>query len=164
MEALTTFKTITIKQCFPSFFKSLSPSRKLNNLFRSFKLYLNRFRKETDLSNVDNFEEMFEVVTKHLYHVLKKGKYIAVLIGNHWDKKAHKVIPHGITTYNILAKYFMPQEEVIKIIYGASSHIPLWDFRLRKSKDLLSEHEYLWIMKKPSLIDKKMTLQNTKCH
>jgi len=30
-------------------------------------------RKKTDLSNVENFAEMFEVVTKHLYRVLKKA-------------------------------------------------------------------------------------------
>lgn len=104
--------------------------------------------KEKDLSNVDNFEELFEVVTKEHYRVLKKDKYIALLIGNHWDKKADKIIPHGVTTYSILAKYFMPQEEVVKTISNARSHTPYWQYRIQKSKGLLRGHEYLWIMKK----------------
>lgn len=105
-------------------------------------------RKKTDLSNVENFEELFEIVAEELYRVLKPGKYISVLIGNHYDKKAHKVIPHGVTTYNILAKYFTPQEEVVKTISGARSHTPLWQYRIQKSKGLLRGHEYIWIMKK----------------
>jgi len=58
-------------------------------------------------------------------------------------------------TYGILTKYFIPWEAVIKTISGASSHTPLWQYRLQQSKVLLRGHEYLWIMKKYSLIDIK---------
>lgn len=95
----------------------------------------------------DNFYSELEKVISEVYRILKKDKYCAWLIGDHW-KKDSGFVPVGFKLYNILIKYFITIDIVIVVRRNQTSNTPFWHRLAKKHNFYLRGFKYLFIMKK----------------
>lgn len=98
----------------------------------------------------DFFDEL-EKVVKEIYRILKPGKVMAWLIGDHWRKKSG-FIPVGFKLYQRLTKYFDTVDLVCVTRRHQSSNTPFWHERARKYNFYLRGFKHLFIMRKPKKI------------
>jgi len=88
-----------------------------------------------------------EKVAKELYRILKPGKYVAWLIGDHWKKKSG-FIPVGFKIYAMLEKYFKPVGIIVVTRHNQTSNTLLWHKRAKQYNFYLRGFKYLIIMQK----------------
>ncbi|MBN1328500.1 MAG: class I SAM-dependent methyltransferase [Candidatus Heimdallarchaeota archaeon] len=87
-----------------------------------------------------------EKVAKELQRVLKKGKYLAWLIGD--QAKNRKFTPVGLKLYSILESYFTPVDIICVIRHNQRSNTPEWHERAKRYNFYLRGFKYLLIMRK----------------
>lgn len=97
----------------------------------------------------EEFFDELEKVAKEIHRVLKPGKVMAWLIGDHWRKKSG-FIPVGIKLYERLTKHFDTVDMVCVARRNQTSNTTLWHRRAREFNFYLRGFKYLFIMKKPS--------------
>ncbi|MBA7537443.1 hypothetical protein ES705_29710 [subsurface metagenome] len=95
----------------------------------------------------EEFFDELEKVTQEIHRILKHGKVMAWLIGNHWRKKSG-FIPVGIKLYQRLLKYFEPIDLICIARRHQTSNTPQWHERARKFNFYLRGFKYLFIMRK----------------
>jgi DNA modification methylase len=95
----------------------------------------------------DEFFTELEKVAQEIYRILKPGKVMAWLIGDHWRKKSG-FIPVGFRIYQMLAKYFEPVDIVCVVRRNQTSNTPVWHERAKKFNFFLRGFKYLFIMRK----------------
>lgn len=93
------------------------------------------------------FDEL-EKVAKEIYRILKPGKAMAWLIGDHW-RKSSGFIPVGFKMYERLCKYFETIDVVCVTRRNQTSNTNIWHKRAREFNFYLRGFKYLFIMKKP---------------
>ncbi|HIE14403.1 TPA: class I SAM-dependent methyltransferase [Candidatus Bathyarchaeota archaeon] len=96
----------------------------------------------------EEFFEELEKVAEEIYRILKPGKVMAWLIGDHWRKKSG-FIPVGFKLYQRLLRYFEPIDLICVSRRHQTSNTPEWHERARKYNFYLRGFKYLFIMKKP---------------
>ncbi|MDO9464208.1 MAG: DNA methyltransferase [bacterium] len=92
------------------------------------------------------FEELGKVA-KETHRILKIGKYMAWLIGDHWRKKTG-FIPVGFQMYAILEKYFKPVDMICVTRHNQTSNTGIWHKRAREFNFYLRGFKQLFIMQK----------------
>jgi len=95
-------------------------------------------------------EEFFielEKVTREIYRILRPGKVMACLIGDHWRKKSG-FIPVGFRMYQILVKYFDTVDIVCVVRRHQRSNTLFWHKNAKKFNFYLRGFKYLFIMRK----------------
>ena len=96
----------------------------------------------------EEFFEELEKVAKEIYRILKPGKVMAWLIGDHWRKKSG-FIPVGFKLYQRLQKYFETVDIICVVRRNQTSNTPIWHKRAIQYNFYLRGFKYLFIMKKP---------------
>jgi len=112
-------------------------------------------RRSSDLSNaksVDAFAAMFGAVVDNVNRVLDQGRYLAVLIGDKYEKG--EWIPLGFRLMNeVLKRNFRLKSIVVKNFeetLGKRSQKELWRYRALAGGFYVFKHEYLFIFQKKS--------------
>ena len=104
-----------------------------------------------DIGNISCEKEEFflelEKVTKEIHRILKPGKVIGWLIGDHWRKKSG-YISVGFKIFQILQNYFEPIDVICVTRHHQTSNTPIWHYRAKKFNFYLRGFKYLFIMKK----------------
>jgi len=95
----------------------------------------------------EEFFDELEKVAKEIHRILKPGKVMAWLIGNHWRKKSG-FIPVGIKLYQRLLKYFEPIDLICIARRHQTSNTRQWHERARKFNFYLRGFKYLFVMRK----------------
>jgi len=95
----------------------------------------------------EEFFSELEKVAQEIYRILKPGKAMAWLIGDHWRKKSG-FIPVGFRIYQMLAKYFETIDIVCVARRNQTSNTPVWHERAKKFNFYLRGFKYLFIMRK----------------
>lgn len=93
------------------------------------------------------FDEL-EKVAKEACRILKPGKIMAWLIGDHWRKKSG-FIPVGFELYQRLANYFDTIDLVCVVRRHQTSNTLVWHDRARRYNFYLRGFKHLFIMRKP---------------
>jgi len=101
----------------------------------------------------DFFLEL-ELVIREIWRILKYGKVMAWLIGDHWRKKSG-FIPVGIKIYERLCKYFEPVDIICVTRRNQTSNTGIWHKRAIRFNFYLRGFKYLFIMQKPERRIKK---------
>jgi len=96
----------------------------------------------------EEFFDELEKVAGEICRILKPGKVMAWLIGDHWRKKSG-FIPVGFKLHQTLLKYFDTIDLVCVARRHQTSNTPVWHERARKFNFYLRGFKYLFIMKKP---------------
>jgi len=96
----------------------------------------------------EEFFDELEKVAKEISRILKPGKLMAWLIGDHWRKKSG-FIPVGIKLHQRLIKYFETVDLVSVTRRHQTSNTPIWHERARRFNFYLRGFKYLFIMRKP---------------
>lgn len=96
----------------------------------------------------EEFFEELEKVTKEISRILKQGKVMAWLIGDHWRKKTG-YIPVGFRIYEKLRKYFETVDIVCVTRKNQTSNTGIWHKRARDFNFYLRGFKHLFIMRKP---------------
>jgi DNA modification methylase len=96
----------------------------------------------------EKFFEELEKVAKEIHRILRPGRNIAWLIGDHWRKKSG-FIPVGIKLYQRLCEYFETIDIVCLTRRNQSSNTSIWHRRARQFNFYLRGFKYLFIMRKP---------------
>ncbi len=94
----------------------------------------------------EKFFYELEKVMKESYRVLKKGKYLAWLIGDQWAKGVF--VPVGFKVYERLSKYFKPVDIVVVVRRNQASNTPFWHSKALQHNFFLRGFKYLLILKK----------------
>lgn len=92
------------------------------------------------------FEEL-EKVSKEIQRILKPGKVMAWLIGDHWRKKSG-FIPVGFKMHERLSKYFEPIDLICVGRRNQTSNTNIWHKRAIEFNFYLRGFKHLFIMKK----------------
>ena len=103
---------------------------------------------EGDLSLLceSEFYEKMKSVAQESYRILKKGKYLAILIAD--IRKKGNIVPLGFNVMQIFQESgFVLKEIVIKEQHNCRS-TERWEDISQKRNFLLIKHEYLFILKK----------------
>ncbi|RKZ34162.1 DNA methylase [bacterium] len=95
----------------------------------------------------EEFFDELDKVAKEIHRILKYGKAMAWLIGDHWRKKSG-FIPVGFKLYQILLKYFKTIDIICIVRRHQRSNTPIWHERAKKFNFYLRGFKYLFIMKK----------------
>ncbi|MFN3269859.1 MAG: DNA methyltransferase [Candidatus Kapaibacteriota bacterium] len=110
---------------------------------------------EGDLSNestLDGFLQKLGLVFKGVYHLLKKGRFFCVLIGDDF-KKGGKTIPLDYYTTKVgMETGFEFYTKVIKVTRFASSRMGKMNinkYRSLRSNYFICNHDYVIIFRKP---------------
>jgi DNA modification methylase len=108
-----------------------------------------------DLSRTRSLEEylaLLKQVAREIYRVLKHGGVLGILVGDTRIKKHYVPITYYVLL-TLLDAGFILKEEVIKIQHKMKTTREVWR-KLRKRDFLLIYHEKLFILEKPSQIEK----------
>lgn len=104
-----------------------------------------------DIGNIscekDDFFNELELVIKEIHRILKYGKVMAWLIGDHWRKKSG-FIPVGFKIYQSLMMYFDTVDVICVVRRNQKSNTPVWHSRSIKFNFYLRGFKYLFIMRK----------------
>jgi len=95
-------------------------------------------------------EEFFtelDKVAMDAQRILKKDRYIAWLIGDHWRKKSG-FIAVGFKVFSLLGKYFKPVDIIAVSRHNQTSNTLLWHKRAKEYNFFLRGFKYLIIMSK----------------
>lgn len=95
----------------------------------------------------EEFFDELEKVVKETHHILKWGKAMAWLIGDHWRKNSG-FIPVGFKLYERLCKYFETVDLICITRRNQTSNTSLWHRRARELNFYLRGFKYLFIMRK----------------
>jgi len=95
----------------------------------------------------EEFFDELEKVAKEIWRILKPGKVMVWLIGDHWRKKSG-FIPVGIKLYQRLLKFFETIDLICIARRHQTSNTPQWHERARKFNFYLRGFKYLFIMRK----------------
>jgi len=95
----------------------------------------------------EEFYQELEKVVVEIKRILKKGKIIAWVIGDHWRANSG-FIPVGIKIYQMLEKHFKPLDIICLTRRNQTSNTSLWKQRAIKNNFYLRGFKYLFIMKK----------------
>ncbi len=95
----------------------------------------------------EEFYQELEKVAKEIHRILKKGKVVGWIIGDHWRKNSG-FIPVGIKIYRMLEKYFEPVDIVCLARRHQSSNTPIWQQRAIQHNFYLRGFKYLFVMRK----------------
>ena len=95
----------------------------------------------------DDFYQELEKVTKEIHRILKKGKVVGWVIGDHWRSNSG-FVPVGIKIYQILEKYFEPVDVICLTRIHQTSNTPIWKKRAIQHNFYLRGFKYLFIMRK----------------
>lgn len=95
----------------------------------------------------EEFFEELEKVSKEIYRILKPGKVMGWVIGDHWRKKSG-FIPVGFKLYEKLLQNFETVDIICIVRRNQTSNTPVWHERARKSNFYLRGFKYLFIMRK----------------
>lgn len=95
----------------------------------------------------EEFFDELEKIAKEIYRILKPGKVMAWLMGDHWRKKSG-YIPVGFKLYERLLKYFDTVDVVCVARRHQTSNTTAWHNRARKYDFYLRGFKHLFIMKK----------------
>jgi tRNA G10 N-methylase Trm11 len=98
------------------------------------------------IHDIEKFCDEMEKIAKHLYRILKKGKYCAILIG---DTRRNKMyIP---LAYKVMQKFldsgFVLKEDIIKRQFNCKA-TGFWVNKSKEANFLLIMHEHLFIFQK----------------
>ncbi len=95
----------------------------------------------------EDFYQELEKVAKEIHRILKKGKAVGWVIGDHWRSKSG-FIPVGIRIYQMLEKYFEPVDVICLVRRHQRSNTKIWEQRAIQYNFYLRGFKYLFIMKK----------------
>jgi len=95
----------------------------------------------------EEFFNELEKVAQEIHRILKPGKIMAWLIGDHWRKKSG-FIPVGFKIYQMLAKYFETVDIVCVVRRHQTSNTPVWHERAKRFNFYLRGFKYMFIMRK----------------
>ncbi|MBS3056379.1 MAG: methyltransferase domain-containing protein [Candidatus Aenigmarchaeota archaeon] len=95
----------------------------------------------------DEFYHELEKVAKEIHRILKKGKVVGWVIGDHWRSNSG-FVPVGITIYQMLAKYFEPVDIICLTRKHQRSNTDIWKQRAVQHNFYLRGFKYLFIMRK----------------
>jgi DNA modification methylase len=95
----------------------------------------------------EEFFEELEKVAREIYRILKPGKTMAWLIGDHWRKKSG-YIAVGLKLYQRLLNYFKPVDLICVSRRHQSSNTPFWHEKAKKYNFFLRGFKHLFIMRK----------------
>jgi DNA modification methylase len=95
----------------------------------------------------EKFFEELEKVAKQIHRILKPGKYMSWLIGDHWRRNTG-YIPVGFKVYGMLIRYFEPVDVICVVRRNQTSNTGLWHKRAREFNFYLRGFKYLFVMKK----------------
>ncbi|MBU4300717.1 methyltransferase domain-containing protein [archaeon] len=95
----------------------------------------------------EEFYQELEKVAKELHRVLKNGKVVGWVIGDHWRSNSG-FIPVGIKIYQMLEKHFTPLDIICLTRRHQTSNTPLWKQRAIEHNFYLRGFKYLFVMKK----------------
>jgi len=95
----------------------------------------------------NDFYHELEKVAKEIHRILKKGKVVGWVIGDHWRSKSG-FIPVGIKIYHLLEKYFEPVDIVCLVRRNQTSNTSIWKQRAIQNNFYLRGFKYLFIMRK----------------
>ncbi len=112
--------------------------------------YYNK-RVPGDLSAARSLEEylsMMEQVAQEAYRVLKRGRYIGILVGDTRIHKHYVPITHHVLRI-LLRTGFILKEEIIKIQHKMKVTREKW-LKLKNRDFLLIYHEKLFVLRKPN--------------
>jgi len=110
------------------------------------RLYL-RKRKQFGSKAYKHTSELLKEA-KEIHRILKPGKVMAWLIGDHWRKKSG-FIPVGFKIYRRLLVYFKSVDLICVTRRNQSSNTPFWHERARRYNFYLRGFKHLFIMRKP---------------
>jgi len=95
----------------------------------------------------EEFFNELENVAQEIWRILKPGKVMAWLIGDHWRKKSG-FISVGFKIYQMLIKYFETVDIVCVARRHQTSNTPVWHERAKRFNFYLRGFKYLFIMRK----------------
>ncbi|UZE92738.1 MAG: methyltransferase domain-containing protein [Methanosarcinales archaeon] len=95
----------------------------------------------------EDFYQELEKVAKEIHRILKEGKVVGWVIGDHWRSKSG-FIPVGIRIYQMLEKYFEPVDVICLIRRHQRSNTNVWEQRAIQYNFYLRGFKYLFIMRK----------------
>ena len=95
----------------------------------------------------EEFYQELEKVSKDIHRILKKGKVVGWVIGDHWRSNS-EFIPVGIKIYQMLEKYFEPVDVICLTRIHQTSNTPIWKKRAIQHNFYLRGFKYLFIMRK----------------
>jgi len=95
----------------------------------------------------EKFFEELEKVAREIHRILKPGKVMGWVIGNHWRSKSG-FIPVGFKLYQRLLKYFETVDIICLVRRHQTSNTSAWHYRAKKHNFYLRGFKYLFIMKK----------------
>lgn len=95
----------------------------------------------------EEFFEELEKVARDVHRILKHGKVMAWVIGDHWRARSG-FIPVGFKLYQRLLKYFEPVDIICIVRRNQRSNTPEWHERATKFNFYLRGFKYLFIMRK----------------
>jgi DNA modification methylase len=117
-------------------------------------------RRSGDLSNaksVEAFAAMFGAVVDNVYRVLDQGRFLAVVIGDKYEKG--EWIPLGFRLMNeVLKRHFRLKSIVVKNFeetLGKRNQKELWRYRALAGGFYVFKHEYILIFQKKPHSDKR---------
>lgn len=95
----------------------------------------------------EEFYQELEKVTKEIHRILRKGKVVGWVIGDHWRSNSG-FVPVGIRIYQMLEKYFNPVDIICLTRRHQTSNTPIWKQRAIQHNFYLRGFKYLFIMRK----------------
>ncbi|MCS7130729.1 MAG: DNA methyltransferase [Archaeoglobaceae archaeon] len=99
------------------------------------------------MRKLEDYLKALEEIAMECYRVLKKGKYMAMLIGDTRIHKHYVPISHYVLDL-FLSKGFILAEEVVKIQHKMKTTREIWG-KMKEKDFLLIFHEKLFIFRKP---------------
>lgn len=96
----------------------------------------------------EEFYQELEKVAREIYRILKPGKILAWVIGDHWRKNSG-FIPVGFRVYQLLEKYFQLVDVICLVRRNQRSNTNTWEHRAIKYNFYLRGFKHLFIMRKP---------------
>ena len=101
----------------------------------------------------ERFFDELEKVIKEAHRILKPGKVLGWLIGDQWVKK--RFTPVGFKLYERLCKYFETVDTICVVRRSQTSNTGVWYSRARRFNFYLRGFKYLFIMRKPDLLEER---------
>ncbi|NKQ38641.1 MAG: methyltransferase domain-containing protein [Methanosarcinales archaeon] len=95
----------------------------------------------------EEFYQELEKVAREIHRILKKGKVVGWVIGDHWRSKSG-FVPVGIKIYQMLEKYFEPIDVICLVRRHQRSNTAIWEQRAIQYNFYLRGFKYLFIMRK----------------
>lgn len=108
--------------------------------------YSENIKEDISHSDINEFLEHMDKISKECFRVLKRGKFCAILMGD--TRKKGYIVPLGFNVMQIFLKNeFVLKEIIIKEQHNCSS-TSYWTKQSMKYNFLLIAHEYLFIFRK----------------